>query len=82
MWSSGFQRGDPRSLHGMPGVSGGDHQWHRGEWRFPKSSIEAVGKLCAYAFDKTITRSGADTVPGTGTGEAAGEIHIRSGVGG
>lgn len=36
---------------------GGVHQWHRGEWRFPKSSIEAVGKLCAYAFDKTITRA-------------------------
>lgn len=25
---------------------GGDHQWHRGEWRFSKSSIEAVGN-CA-----------------------------------
>ena len=36
---------------------GGIHQWHRGEWHFPKSSIEAVGKLCSYAFDKSITRS-------------------------
>ena len=36
---------------------GGDNQWHRGEWRFSKSSIEAVAKLCAYTFDKTIARS-------------------------